>query len=98
MDLARKGFDTHRRQVKFTRRFYDLEADDLTLLARSAYDWLRPEYWQQDFTDNNWATGHYFKYCYHFYDILRYVDDVELREKVIHQLGYLMENLREEGG
>ena len=89
-DLARKGFDTHRLQVKFTRHFYDLDAPDLTRLAREERDWTKPEYWKQDLASNDWATGHYFKYAYHFSDLLKRVDDLPLKKKVLHQMGYLM--------
>ena len=91
--LARKGHDAHRLHAKRLRRLHDYENNARTF-ARPAKDSpLTHAYWQSDsdrLALSNWAFGHTFKYCYHFYDLLRYVGDTDKRRKVIERMAYIL--------
>ncbi len=40
-------------------------------MAPAPFDPRTLPYWQQDLAGTDWAYGHYFKYLYHFSDLLR---------------------------
>lgn len=91
-DLARKGYDAHRLHAKMLRRLHDYATDKFQLVRAVKSSPTSASYWEENagaMEQDTWAFGHYFKYAYHFFDLLNFVDE-PLKLKVLDQMAYIM--------
>jgi hypothetical protein len=84
---GRRGFLTH---VAALRKIWHAEADLAEVTVGITDDARQPSYWEHDYTANDWAVGHVFKYPYALYDLLALVDDPPLAAGSIRRMGELI--------
>ena len=88
-DVAAAGWKAFRRHVSVLRRIADLELDAEEVRAGPAADPRTREYWERGASDDNWASGHVFKYPYHMLDLFRAVPDPAVQRRILTLLGKL---------
>ena len=84
---GRRGFLTH---VAALRKVWHEQADLTEVTVGVTDDARQPAYWENDYTTNDWAVGHVFKYPYALYDLLALVDDPALAKSSIQRMGELI--------
>lgn len=84
---GRRGFLTH---VAALRKVAYEEADLPEVTVGVGHDAHEPAYWDHDYSTNDWAIGHVFKYPYALYDLLALVDDSALAARSIQRMGQLI--------
>jgi hypothetical protein len=88
---GRLGFLTH---VAGLRQIAQEETDLAEVTAGVEDDARHPAYWEHDFTTNDWAVGHVFKYPYALYELLALVDDPPLARRSMRRMGELIVDQR----
>ncbi len=90
-ELAQKGYNAHRLQAKLLRKLHAFDSSEaVTLPEPINADPLTHFYWEGDLERKDWLTGHAFKYCYHFYDLLKCVSNPFMKESVVRQLQFIL--------
>ena len=94
LDLAQRGHLAHRRHAMLVRLNKRLDQSDWTEVDPAAADPLSPSFWEHDLgrmKQSHWGYSHFFKFRYHFLDLLKYVKDSALRTRIEQRLPeYLM--------
>jgi hypothetical protein len=87
---ARRGRHGFLEHVAALRKIWHESADMPEVILGITDDARQPGYWQHDYSSNDWAVGHVFKYPYALYDLLDLVDDSTLGHASISRVGQLI--------
>jgi len=95
-EVARTGWEAARRHAARVRLLHThFDKSYWTPVDPPDADPLSPEFWAAErdtLADSSWGYGHFFKYRYQFYDLLRYVEDPVLRQRAIAHMPLLIMN------
>jgi hypothetical protein len=84
---GRNGFLEH---VAALRKIWHEPANMPEVTVGITDDARQPAYWKHNYSSNDWAVGHVFKYPYALYDLLDLVDDSTLGPASIRRVGELI--------
>lgn len=101
-ELAEMGHDAHKIHARRVRLFHDrFDKNKWTPVHPVHHDPLKPSFWTKDreeMAKSNWGYAHFFKYRYHFYDLLKLVGDPHLKERCLERMGdHIMNDFRSQG-
>ncbi|MFC1715966.1 hypothetical protein ACFL6S_20015 [Candidatus Poribacteria bacterium] len=95
-DLARRGYDAHRLHIRRVRLFPDCFDKSIWMPVRPVHnDPLDPSFWEKDveaMAKSSWGYAHFFKYRYHFYDLVKLVRSPGLKAKCLERMAYYIMN------
>jgi hypothetical protein len=81
-DLARRGFRPHRQMVAHAGTLHRYHGTGLERCAPSPHPPTTAAFWSGEFSRNNWAYAHIFKYPLAYFDMARQLTDPAERERV----------------
>lgn len=95
-EIAREGHTAQREHTARVRLLHThFDKSKWTPLEPPGPDPLDPAFWENEkdtLPDSSWGYGHFFKFRYQFYDLLRYVEDAALRQRAISHMPLLIMN------
>ena len=94
--LARRGYDAHKAHARRVRLFPDCFDKSIWTPVRPVHDDpLAPSFWANDvekMAKSSWGYAHFFKYRYHFYDMVKLVSIPDLKAKCLEKMAYYIMN------